>query len=75
MKKLLIFVLLFAFIFTKANLREGTIEKKNFKVTIVSNSKTDYGSITKNKQGKNSMNSVANTKSTSFLKKLFGWLF
>ena len=75
MKKLLIFVLLFAFIFTKANLREGTIEKKNFRVTIVSNSKTDYGSITNNIQGKNSMNSVATSNNTSFWKKMFGWLF
>jgi len=81
MKKLLIFALLFAFIFTKANLREGTIEKKNFGVIIKPAEESDleatdviiFKSKTFEMEKKDSINSVPNTSKPSLLKRILSW--
>ena len=84
MKKLLIFVLLFAFIFTKANLRgEETAEEKKqdkeirYEGYVEVPQATDDGTIfvfNNQKKDCDSMNNVATTKSPSFWDRLGSWL-
>ena len=73
MKKLLIFVLLFSIIFTKANLREENIEKKNFGVVVVRNTKSDIPTMPNNMPTGNVMNESSTTNNTGFWKKVLGW--